>query len=338
MASATGTERVDLNVLAPLSENAARQDYFALLRLVDAASPGLPRLGRAQRPQQEAVRLSQTPALIFAASEVAEVRTGAGEKPMIRSAGFGVYGPNGPLQLHMTEAAWDQLHNHQDDGLVAFADVFHQRLHSLFYRAWADSQPVISFDRPERGPFSNMLGSLCGYGSAALAGRDAVSDSFKLLYSGFFSRSVRSACALQSLLHALFQVDVVVHEHVRGYIALEPDQTSCLGRNNAGLAQSVVLGARVPDVQYGFSIELGPLDRVQYELFSPGGFAMQALTALVNNWVGVEYRWEVRLIAQAAPARQLRLGQGARLSFDTWARDADVSRQTLHGANMVHRP
>ncbi|SMC25017.1 type VI secretion system protein ImpH [Andreprevotia lacus DSM 23236] len=337
MAGAAGTQRADLNALAPFVDTASRQEYFALLRLVDAASPGLPPLGRAPRPQQEAVRLSQLPALIFAPSEVAEVCSQPGSVPRIRSAGFGVYGPNGPLQLHLTEAAWDQLHNQQDDSLVAFADVFHQRLHSLFYRAWADSQPVISFDRDGHGAFTRMLGSLCGYGSETLSKRDAVSDAFKLLHAGFFARSVRSAGALQSLLGELFGVPVKVHEHVRGYIELEPSQWSQLSRDNVGLAHSVVLGKRVPDVQYGFEIEIGPLDRQQYELFAPDGFAMQALTALVHNWVGVEYRWQVKLLAHAATARPLQLGKGARLSFDGWARDLNVPRQTLQGATMVHR-
>lgn len=49
---------------------------------------------------------------------------------------FGLFGPNGPLPVHMTEYARERIHHHQDDSLSAFADLFHHRLTLLFYRAW----------------------------------------------------------------------------------------------------------------------------------------------------------------------------------------------------------
>src|SRR3546814_11187863 len=48
---------------------------------------------------------------------------------------FGLFGPNGPLHLHLTEYARGRIHHHGDDTLTAFADVFYHRMIFLFYRA-----------------------------------------------------------------------------------------------------------------------------------------------------------------------------------------------------------
>lgn len=41
---------------------------------------------------------------------------------------FGLFGPNGPLPVHMTEYARERIYHHQDTSLSAFADLFHHRL------------------------------------------------------------------------------------------------------------------------------------------------------------------------------------------------------------------
>ena len=72
----------------------------------------------------------------FAPSTVAEVRqreeNGLHEVSILS---FGLFGPNGPLPVHMTEYARERIHHHQDHSLSAFADLFHHRLTLLFYRA-----------------------------------------------------------------------------------------------------------------------------------------------------------------------------------------------------------
>ena len=71
-----------------------------------------------------------------------------------------------------------------DPTLVAFADIFHHRALSLFYRAWADAQPTVQMDRPRNNRFAVHLGSLTGQGLASMRGRDSVEDHAKLFASG----------------------------------------------------------------------------------------------------------------------------------------------------------
>ena len=127
-----------------------RYDLFQLLRRIDAQGGERYPLGRAPLPKFEPLRIGQQPSMGFAPSTVAEVRqreeNGLHEVSILS---FGLFGPNGPLPVHMTEYARERIHHHQDHSLSAFADLFHHRLTLLFYRAWADAQPTVSLDRPD---------------------------------------------------------------------------------------------------------------------------------------------------------------------------------------------
>src|SRR6478609_2460492 len=65
----------------------------------------------------------------------------------------GMFGPQGPLPLHLTEYARDRIINSADPTFARFLDIFHHRMLSLVYRAWADAQPTVQFDRPESDRF-----------------------------------------------------------------------------------------------------------------------------------------------------------------------------------------
>ncbi|MBT1136451.1 type VI secretion system baseplate subunit TssG, partial [Pseudomonas sp. PAH14] len=125
-----------------------RYDLFQLLRRIDAQGSERYPLGRAPLPKFEPLRIGQQPSMGFAPSTVAEVRqreeNGLHDVSILS---FGLFGPNGPLPVHMTEYARERIHHHQDHSLSAFADLFHHRLTLLFYRAWADAQPAVSLDR-----------------------------------------------------------------------------------------------------------------------------------------------------------------------------------------------
>jgi len=56
-------------------------DLFFALRMLQARHPSLPRLGKASRPQFEAIRLGQDPSLAFAPATIAEVLTGQKGQP-----------------------------------------------------------------------------------------------------------------------------------------------------------------------------------------------------------------------------------------------------------------
>ena len=124
--------------------------FFQALRRLECLYRDQPRLGKSTQLADDPVRLAQEPSLIFAPATLATFEPGGdGKLPRLSEYFLGLFGPHGPLPTHLTEYARDRWRNHGDRTFAWFADVFHHRMLCLFYRAWADTQPTVSFDRPE---------------------------------------------------------------------------------------------------------------------------------------------------------------------------------------------
>ena len=131
---------VGVDPILALAAAPYRWDYFHALRCIDAFHAGKPRLGTARRPADEAVRLGQPADLSFAPAAISNVALHAqGGVPRIDVRFFGLFGPNGPLPLHLTAYARERSLHKGDHALQRFADLFHHRLLLLFYRAWAQA-------------------------------------------------------------------------------------------------------------------------------------------------------------------------------------------------------
>ena len=117
---------------------------------------------------------------------------------------FGLFGPNGPLPLHLTEYARNRLRAESDPTLVRFIDLFHHRMLTLFYRVWAAAQPTVSFDRPETDRFALYVGSLFGLGMPSLRNRDAFPDLARLHYAGQLACQTRHPDGLNAMISDYF--------------------------------------------------------------------------------------------------------------------------------------
>ena len=59
-----------------------------------------------------------------------------------------------PERALQAEYARQRLLHHGDATFARFADMFHHRMVSLFYRAWAQAKPCVQHDRPQQDRFS----------------------------------------------------------------------------------------------------------------------------------------------------------------------------------------
>lgn len=291
-------------------------DLFRVLRAVDAlqAEQGQPRLGTAPTPRQEAVRVGQPPTLAFAASSVQSARWEE-EQLHLDVQGFGLWGPNGPLPLHMTEYFFQRSRNFGDRAGVAFLDQFHHRLFLLFFRAWAQAQAVCDLEHDQDG-FTRWLASLTGVGGPSE--HAPVSDHAVLFQAPALSSQTRSAPALQALLSSYFQLPVTIEENVPVWVPLDAQTQVCLGRSCAGLGRNAVLGARILDVQQTIRIRLGPLSRQDYGRFLPGRPAWRQLRYCLALYLGLEWSVQLQLVLQASEQAGLGLGGGLGLGQETW--------------------
>lgn len=296
-------------------------DFFKVMRRIECAYANKPRLGQALRPQDEAVRLAQEPALDFAPATLSAFSPGDDKHaPRLAVRFFGLLGPNGPMPTHFTEYVRDRLLHAGDPTFARFLDLFHHRMLLLFYRAWAQAQPTVALDRPEEDRFASYVGSLFGLGLDAVRERDSVPDDAKRFQAGWLARQVRNRDGLVAVLSDYFQLPVRVEEFCGHWMRLSPDDRVRLGRRDKGLALGlgVTAGGRIWDRQHKIRIWLGPLDEAHYRAFLPGGQALRVLVDWVRQYLGFELEWDVRLTLVAADVPRARLGRHERLGWTTW--------------------
>lgn len=295
-------------------------DFFQALRLIECAHREKPRIGQSLRAHEDPVRLGQPPHLIFAPSTIAAFRNRAEGPPQLHVHFLGLFGPNGPLPLHLTEYAYDRMRNAGDPTIARFLDLFHHRMLSLFYRAWASAQPTVSHDRPEADRFSTYVGSLFGIGMPALRDRDAAPDASKLHYAGLLANQTRHADGLRAILADFLRLPVRIVEFVGHWLTLPEDNRTRVGARdgNCELGMSAVLGGRVHSYQHKFRIVIGPVGLADYRRLLPGGIRLRQLVAWVRNYAGLVPAWDLQLILKKGEVPPLTLGGGACLGWTTW--------------------
>lgn len=288
------TDRAGIGrVIEEIEARPTRFDLFQALRRLEADHPALPRFGEALRPGEEPVRFAGDAALDFAPAPITRLERQGRPVPKLIQRVIGFFGPNGALPIHLTEYARERAHHHGDRGFAAFADLFLHRFGLLFYRAWAKARPVVSLDRPEQASAARHVGGFIGIGTPALQQRDALGDYAKLFFAGRLSRSVRDADGLASWVRLHFGVPCRVEQFCGHWMPLHAEERTRLGLG-AQLAKGATLGRSVWDVQHKFRLVVGPLDWDQFVDFQPQGEHLDALLAMVRQYVGFEFAWELQ--------------------------------------------
>lgn len=316
----------DLSHIGALAADPQAFHVFHALRVVEAAFPDRPRLGESRRPVEDRVRLGQEAELAFPPTTIAAfVPPGETEAGRLTNRFFGLFGPNGPLPLHLTEYARDRLRNHHDSTLVAFADMFTHRMLGLLYRAWASGEPTPSFDRPDQDPFVEKVAALAGLRGSELAGRDAMPDLAKRHFAGHLALGAKNAEGLLSMVSAFFKAPVTLQDFVGTWLELEPHDRWLLGAR-VGLGRATSLGQRVWSRASKFRLRLGPLSLDDYLRMLPGGSSLARLEAIMRNYLGDVFEWDVNLVLRAAEVPQPVLGRNALLGHTCWIGARDASR------------
>ncbi len=316
-------------LFASLAAEPWAHDFYAVLRQMESLSPGSPRLGSALRPSAEPIRMGQDPELDFAPAALMSFKTDSRKPPRLGARFFGLFGPMGPLPLHITEYARDRLRNHADPTFARFADVFHHRALLLFYRAWAQSQPAVQADRPSDDQFAKWVSALFGQAPATLRQGDAVADAAKRYSAGHLARATRNPESIAKVLRQYFGVPLRVEPYVGHWMPLRDVDRSRLGRpgarRSAPLGVSVVAGAKVWDRQYKLRLHIGPLTLAQYQQFLPGQPSLAELRDWMRQLLGFDMLWDVQLVLKGGEVPALGMGRTAALGRTTW-----LGRKTPH--------
>jgi type VI secretion system protein ImpH len=322
------------NVLALLNaikSNPYAYGFYRAVRRIECVYKEKPRVGQSLRPKDDPVRFAQPPSLAFPSSNLAYFKLGEkGLPPRLGENFFGVFGSNGPLPLHITEYAHSRIVNFNDSTFSAFADVFHHRMISLFYRAWANAQPTVNYDRPDSDQFAKYVGALFGIGMPAFRNQDSLQDRVKLYYSGILAAQTKNAAGLSAMIGDFFRMNTDIEQFVGHWIDLPKECRLQLGitRETCTLGVNAALGRKAWECQQNFRIVLGPLSREQYLKMLPGGESMRHLKDIVRNYVGDELAWDIKLIMKKEDMPSLKLGITGKLGWTSriWSKviDKDV--------------
>lgn len=329
-----------VDIIQALQEKPYGFDFFRAVRLLETRFRHWPRLGKSLSPRQDPVRFKQNPSLAFAPSTLEGFEPGNEDRPSRLYLNFlGLFGPNGPLPLHITEYARDRQFNARDGTLVGFFDVFHQRLLSLFYRAWAVNQKSVDMDRPEESRFATYIGSLCGIGMESLRNRDAVHDWAKLFYSGRLVCQTRNAEGLEAIIADYFGLRTVIETFSGHWLSLPENSRCVLGASpeTGTLGVTAIVGARLWDCQLKFRIRLGPMSLSDLYRLLPAGESFRRLRTWVLNYVNLEFFWDAQLVLKREEVPETSLGHAGMLGWTSWIRskpfEHDADDLVINGSN-----
>jgi type VI secretion system protein ImpH len=321
-----------------LQEEGPRFDFYAAVRRIECANPEAPKIGTSLKPGDDPVRFCQEPTLAFPPSAVARVTPDHLTNVARVYVNFiGLMGPNGPLPLHLTEYARERILHFNDHTLARFLDIFHHRVVSLFYRAWAINQQEISFEHEGYDRIADYIASLFGDGQESCKRRDSVPDLAKLHYSGRLTNTPRNAEGLEAVVQDFFQIKTRVETFVGEWIELPVDSRCRLGESKmtGTLGSTTIVGSRIWECQYKFRIIMGPMGYTDYQRMLPGGDSLRRLIDWVQNYIGDELSWDVQLILRKEEAPAAQLGRSGRLGWSTWIK----AKPLPHDAdNLVLNP
>ena len=347
MASRDGGGSDHLTHLARLSDSPEKFHIFQALRIIDASFPDAPRLGESRRPREDRVRLGQEAELKFPPSTIRAFEPPKGKAPgKLSNRFFGLFGPQGPLPLHLTEYARDRKRNHRDSAFVDFCNsLMTHRLLSLFFRAWASSQPTASMDKGGDDIVAAKISSFSGYNGHRLLNSDDFPANGKQHFAGLLAQGTKTPDGLAAILSSFFDGKFEVEQFVGSWLDLEQDDQWILGKK-AGLGKSTSIGTRVWSRSAKFRIRVGPLSLAEYERLLPGRSSIQRLRAIVRNYVGDALDWDVNVVLRAEEVPQASLGGTTMLGHTSWignrkspadADDLFLTSDILAGCARTHQ-
>ena len=303
--------------LDDIYEDPGKFDLLLTLRRVEQSHAGLPKIGDSATLREDYVGLRQDPFFAFPKTNITQARKGRNGRLELFVAFLGLLGPQGALPLATTEEAYRYLRQN-DDAFARFLDILNNRFVQLFYRAWADSRPIVHRDRPMQDRFEAYVGTPIGLGLKSLRNLDTVPDEVKIGYAGLMGARTKSASRLRDLVSGVFGLEVEVEEFVGCRLLFDPEEQSRIGLGFANLGRNLLLGAGVYSVQDKIRLRVFTTTLEDYLELLPSGANAKRLSDIVFFYIGAELEWDVELVLPVGEVEPVTLGRSGRLGWTSW--------------------
>jgi type VI secretion system protein ImpH len=324
-----------------------RFDFFQAIRLLEWANHETaehePRrrrypVGYDRPAEKEIVYFRAIPSLQFPATQISRwvwrtLADGRELPPEMIITFMGLTGPSGVLPAHYTRELLNRIHT-KDYVLRDFLDLFNHRTVSFYYRAWEKYRVYIGYEKARRerqkeDPFSQVLRSLAGIGSANATKKWHINDDHLLFYAGLLHHRSRNVTSLAAMLSDYFEVPIRIKQLISEKMALSLEQQTRLPHanepqgNHCQLSKTALLGSHITQSQHRFRVVVGPLNYTQFKRFLLEGRTRLALRDMVRLYVGSQFSFDVQLVLQKQEQAICRLytpsdPEPSHLSWDIW--------------------
>ncbi|MEW6599486.1 MAG: type VI secretion system baseplate subunit TssG [Nitrospirota bacterium] len=315
---ATQKRQSDTALKNRLFEEFYRFSFFKAVGLLENLSPDKKPLGKTVVPGEEAVRFTSKPGLSFPASDISMIGQTDGSRPVDMQVTFmGLVGPSGVLPHCYNEQVVERLLK-KDHSLMAFYDMFHHRLISLFYLAWKKYQLTENYLPEAEDRISSYILCLAGMGTPGLLPSGGLrSKPLVNLFSGLLSKAAPSACAIEALIGYISGAEVKVEQFIERMLPISPEDRTRIGMANEQLGVDAVCGSHTADVQSKFRVVIGPVKYNTFLHLLPGGEMLRPIFSLVKSMAGIEYEFDVRVLLARGEVPACTLGSGHPLLGET---------------------
>lgn len=306
-----------MTLLDDIALDPHKHNFYSVLREFERQAFNKPRIGDSETLADDVITLSQDPYTAFPSSDIVAISQSLGGTPRLSVRFLGMFGPQGALPLHITEASeiWS---NHRDPSFARFVDIFSTRFLQLFYRAWADARSLSQFERPQTDRFQVFLGSFSGIGTLGFRDADIGKQVSKLPFSGLVNSHVKGASRLEQLIRGLFQIEVQVWEWIGSWLELAASERTAMGMQSSSLGVDTFVGKRVYSINERIRIRIQCRDLEEYENFLPGAKQSNDLADLIFYYVGYRQEFEIELGIERKRAPSLMLGKSGKLGLTSW--------------------
>ena len=309
-----------------LSSRPGLYSFYGAVRRLEQLSPDSPRIGTREAALHPAVHFAQVPHLYFPPSELFgyTASSSAGTAPSSTASGiptttaanttatttggsvtaapaaagtlqvyfFGLFGPNGALPLSLTEYVHERSHHYYDLTMQRFADIFHDRLISRFYRAGTTSQAAASYARERGATLGSAAAALSGVPSPRTGA--ILPAPAPVTHARDLAEKNRPG-TLQHLLEQFFELPVTVREHSPCHLPIREEYRCQLGRTGTcELGRSTLLGDRQRSISEQVTLEIGPISYKQYSRFLPGSTGHRRLQTWLRLMSSRPLSWKLR--------------------------------------------
>jgi type VI secretion system protein ImpH len=274
--------------------------------------PGAARVGGEGPASREAVRIRPSTALSCPAGDLERIEPRGESRVELTATFLGLYGVDSPLPYAYAEHLAAIAEEAGGRRVRDFLDLFHHRLYSLLYRGWKKARPVAS----EQGldPLHDRALAPVGFSSAlGLGGARRP----RLAEARLRVLRPRTAAGLEALLRHRLGYDCPVDQLRPRWAEVPQDQRCSLGRRNAELGGSLLVGARASD-RNKIQVRVAARSYAMFENLLPEGRDRRELDDALGGYLRepLDYDVEVRLPAAEVPP--WRLGWRGRVGRNAW--------------------